>query len=372
MCAEPCGLLVVDDEVETLRALRRELHRDYEVYTAESADEALRLLRERPIQVVITDQRMPGTTGTELLSAVQREFPDKVRLLLTAYADLNAVIAAINEGGVHRYLTKPWDRNELSLTVRDAFHRYRLEEENRRLVADLRRANQELAELDGLRRDLVSMAAHDLRNMLGVIQGFSSLLRNGGAERQRHYLQRLDESAGAVVQMLNDLLDSAAISREGFRLDVRDTDFPALVARVVGACEPSARQKAVCIDADLSSAPERVPCNPSRVERVLGNLLHNALRASPRAGTVSVFARRIEGSICVSVKDQGPGIRPEDRDKVFLKHWRAVPKDGGGERNLGLGLSICKVFVERHGGTIGVESEPGRGSTFWFTLPLAR
>ncbi|APR82706.1 Hydrogenase transcriptional regulatory protein HoxA [Minicystis rosea] len=365
------GLLVVDDEVETLRALRRELRREYEVYTAESADEALRLLRERAIQVVITDQRMPGTTGTELLRVVQQEFPDKVRLLLTAYADINAVIAAINVGGVHRYLMKPWDPSELAVTVREAFHRYQLEEENRRLVAELRHANEQLVALDGLRGEFVHMVAHDLRNMVNVIQGFSSLLRVGDAGRQQRYLQRIDESAAAVTQTLSDLLDSASIEHEGFRLDVRDVDIAALVLRVVGASEPSARHKSVGVQADVSKAPPLVPCDPSRIERVLGNLLLNALRFSPPGGTVRVTLDRIEGALRLSVIDEGAGIPAEDVGKVFSKYWRANPNSARGERNVGLGLSICKIFVERHGGTIGVESVPGRGSTFWFTLPYA-
>lgn len=367
---DPCGLLIVDDEAETLKALRRELRREHHVYTAESAEEALRLLREEPIQVVLTDQRMPGTTGTELLRVVQRDFPDKIRLLLTAYADIDSIIEAVNAGGVHRYLTKPWDRGDLAITVREACHRYRVEEDNRRLVAELQSANRKLAELDCLRRDLVCMAAHDLRNLLHIIQGFLGLMRETDDVRQQRYLLRLDTSASAVVQTLNDLLDAASIDTEQVRLDVREIDLVGLTAKVAGACEAAAQRGGARLAVDLPAAPIHLACDPGRIERVLRNLVQNALRSSPPGGAVRVAVRRLETAAEVRVSDEGPGIATDDLPNVFCRVWRASPAPGSGERNLGLGLSVCKAFVERHGGSIGVESAPGRGSTFWFTLPL--
>jgi signal transduction histidine kinase len=367
----PGALLVVDDEIEALRALERELRPVCVVHPARSAAEALQVLRQHPIQVVLSDQRMAGLTGTQLLEIVRREFPDRIRLLFTAYADVRAVIEAINVGGVYRYLPKPWDRDALALTIREAFERHRLEEESRGLLAELSRKNRELEVRDGLRQEFVAMAAHDVRNMLGVVKGFSGVLvaRSEGAEAR--CARRIDESASSVVQILDDLLGATVIERGDLRLDARDTDLVALVSRVVGWCEPVAEEGRARMTIEVSAAPPLVPCDPARIERVLGNLLHNALKFSPPDTAVRVGVERCADSVRVTVTDHGVGIQPADLPKVFSKYWCASSSTRG-VRGVGLGLAICKIFVERHGGTIGVESEPGHGATFWFTLPLAR
>jgi DNA-binding NtrC family response regulator len=131
-------ILVVDDETEILHSLDRLLRREFEVVTAASAGEALQILGKREIHVILTDQRMPEMTGVELLAKVQGECPDAIRIIFTGYADLKAVIAAINEGRVFRYVTKPWDPDELKTVLRQACAEYDEILERKRLLADVR------------------------------------------------------------------------------------------------------------------------------------------------------------------------------------------------------------------------------------------
>ena len=131
-------ILLVDDEPEILFSLRGLLRKEFEVYTAESGAEALELLRRHPVHVIMTDQRMPQMTGVELLRRAREEYPEAVRIVFTGYADIKAVIDAINEGQIFRYLTKPWDPDELVAAFRQACGHYDRVTERRQLHLDLR------------------------------------------------------------------------------------------------------------------------------------------------------------------------------------------------------------------------------------------
>jgi two-component system response regulator HupR/HoxA len=137
-------LLLVDDEVANLQKMQRTFVNQYDVYSAQSGEEALDLLRQHPIDAIITDQKMPHMTGIEFLEASQREYPDLVRIVLTGYTEVEDLIAAINNGKVHKYLVKPWTPEDLLLAVREALEKLELQRENVRLAAELRLANERL------------------------------------------------------------------------------------------------------------------------------------------------------------------------------------------------------------------------------------
>jgi DNA-binding NtrC family response regulator len=145
-------VLIVDDEPEILYSLRGLLRKDFDVHTATSAYEGLQVLRRQPIHVVLTDQRMPQTTGVEFLKQVRAEQPQAIRLILTAYADIKAVIDAINQGNVYRYLTKPWDPDELVGVLHEASAEYERLAERQHILGELRGYRERgLTVLQGLR-----------------------------------------------------------------------------------------------------------------------------------------------------------------------------------------------------------------------------
>ncbi len=144
-------LLIVDDEQNILSSLRRLLRREsYELATASTGEEALRVMKERPADVVISDYRMPGMTGTELLREIQSRWPDTVRIILSGYSEVNAIIAAINEGWIYKFITKPWNDEEILLSVRRAVEQYELVAENKHMACEISRQNEELLELNKL------------------------------------------------------------------------------------------------------------------------------------------------------------------------------------------------------------------------------
>jgi len=145
------NVLYVDDEVYNLTAFKAGFRRTFNVFTAESAAEGRKILETQDIHVIVTDQRMPGTTGIEFLESIIPDFPEPIRMLLTGYADINAVIDAINKGQVYKYIQKPWTDDDLRFNIEKAFEIYTLRKENRELTERLLVANKQLEDL--LRQD---------------------------------------------------------------------------------------------------------------------------------------------------------------------------------------------------------------------------
>ncbi|WP_426667812.1 response regulator [Mucilaginibacter sp. McL0603] len=149
----PYGVLYVDDEINNLNSFKAAFRRDFEIYTAQSAREGRKILDSCEIGVIITDQRMPGMTGIEFLESILGVFPDTIRILLTGFSDMNAVMDAINRGQVYKYLVKPWQNDELKLYIQNALEIYHLRRENKDLAHKLQLANKELELLNKSRNN---------------------------------------------------------------------------------------------------------------------------------------------------------------------------------------------------------------------------
>lgn len=143
----PVGVLYVDDEINNLNSFKAAFRRDFNIYTAPSAAEGRKILDVNEIGVIITDQRMPVTTGIEFLESILPVYPDTIRILLTGFSDINAVIDAINRGQVYKYLVKPWQNDELKIHIQNAIEIYNLRKENKELTYKLQIANMELETL---------------------------------------------------------------------------------------------------------------------------------------------------------------------------------------------------------------------------------
>ncbi len=385
-------LLIVDDEVQILNALRRQFKRDYVVYTALGAEDACRIMKETPIEVVISDQRMPGISGSEFLCRVKDEHPDVVRLLLTGYADIQAVIDSVNQGSIYRYITKPWDPDELAATVRAAFIRYELVAHNRQLLddlvlanrtlearvaertAELELANEQLLDIIEEKNRLLGMAAHDLRTPITIITGFIDLLADSRTTREdfAEFVSIIRGTLHDMLVLLNSLLDLSAIESGKVQLALARTDVNEFVDRVARIQRVLGAQKQIRVDTFIEPGLPVFPFDRARIEQVLTNLFSNAFKFSHGGTTVTLAVRQAGKSIEFSVADQGIGISPEEVNRVFYEFQKLQGRPTANESSTGLGLSICRRIVEMHGGTIGVESTVGQGSRFYFRLPITQ
>lgn len=384
-------VLIVDDEPAILSSLERLLRREFTILLATSATTGLDLLRLHAPQIVISDQRMPGITGSDFLAQVGREQPDVVRLLLTGYADLDSVIGAINKGEVYRYLVKPWNPDELRSTVREAAERYQLVTQNRALLGqlietnaaleqrvaerttDLAAANQRLQELDRLKDELLAVTSHDLRSLVTNIRLSSQMLLRGnrtGKGDPERYIQAIAHATDRLLVLLNDLSDLTMINTGALQLQRGPVLLSDIAQAVVHDALGLAEAKTIAIHVQVPEQEPLVQADHERLYQVVSNLVGNAIKLTPSGGQIAVTVQPTGHRIALSIRDTGIGLPAEQLPELFtqFKHMSRPGTDG--ERGSGLGLAIVHRLVELHEGEIAVASVEGQGSTFTIALPL--
>ncbi|MBI4320766.1 MAG: hypothetical protein HY675_19925 [Chloroflexi bacterium] len=223
-----------------------------------------------------------------------------------------------------------------------------------------------------LRNDFVSLVSHDLRTPLTTIKGYVSTLLQEDVkwteDQQRGFLRIVGQEADRLNRLVRDLLDLSTIASGTLRIE---RDWGSLSDTVDVVTQRLSLQLAghkLCVQ--MPEADQVVPMDHSRVEQVLTNLVENAAKYSPSGSVIAIRAQQRNEEVLISVADQGVGIDPSELPRIFDKFYQAGPKKDSRGAGVGLGLAICRGFVEAHGGQIWAESEPGKGSTFYFTLPL--
>src|SRR5438874_6176299 len=201
-------ILVVDDEPDVVQSVKDLLRLDYNVLGTTHAEEAVKMMQEREVDVVMTDQRMPDMTGVELLSQIKGPYPEATRLLFTGYADIRAVIEAINQGNVYRYITKPWDPDELQTIIREACERHDLIVQRRVLMDELEKRNDELRVANDLKAAFIQVASHELRTPLSILLGYSELATKvGGANGPtKEWLARIRAAAERLKTLIDQII----------------------------------------------------------------------------------------------------------------------------------------------------------------------
>ncbi len=230
----------------------------------------------------------------------------------------------------------------------------------------------ERKEVERMKQEFVAMVSHDLRTPLTSIQAMTSMFADGIygpiSEAGREVLARVRGNVMRLISLVNDLLDVEKMESGHLQLNLKSCSLSEIVSRCLDAVGGYASQQGVNLQADPSEA--RVYADPDRLVQVLVNLVGNAVKFSPRDSLVRISVLEQDGFVETRVQDSGPGIPSAYRESVFDKFKQVRASDATEKKGSGLGLAICKAIVELHGGTIGVESEEGKGSTFWFRIPL--
>ena len=241
-------------------------------------------------------------------------------------------------------------------------------------ITEKKRYERRLKELDKMKSDFVSNVSHELRTPLTSIKGSVDNMLDGltGSlnEKQVRYLSRIKSNTDRLSRLINDLLDLSRI--EAGRVEVRPTTLPlaALAEEVAEHLKALAAEKLIRIQVPSADPSVTVWADRDKVTQVLMNLIGNAVKFTPQGGKVSVAVEKNGNDyIQISVADTGPGILPEERNRIFSKFYQVANIEKQKPKGSGLGLAISKALVEMHGGKIWMESEIGRGSTFYFTLP---
>lgn len=250
----------------------------------------------------------------------------------------------------------------------------RLNNELVNLQRELVRKNLELEQLNRLKNELLGIAAHDLRNPLGVITIYSAyMLEDLEPPLQAEVAELVSDMRTAsefMLALVEDILDYSAIESGKLQLDRMPADLARLVEQNVRRNQVLANRKSIRLELAVEPNLPLVAVDATKIEQVLNNLIGNAVKFSPSESVVRIAVASDGGAVTVVVADEGPGIPLAEQDKLFIPFTRLSARPTGGEKSTGLGLAICRRIVEGHGGELSLESAPGAGSTFRVTLPI--
>jgi len=369
-------ILYVDDEPLALETFRLQFKEDFTIHTSQNGEDAQRILRENEVAVILTDQRMPQTTGVELLKQVKEHHPDTVRMLMTAYSDMDVVIEAINEGNVYRYVTKPYNEDDLRNTIRQGIDTYYLIRERERLEAEKIETAKRMARANRLSAvgTLAAGMAHEINNPLTAVSAFLQMLpqKYDESSRDREYwdqfYRRVCEELDRIHNLITRMLRYSRFTGQE-EYNFQETHLNELLEDMVALLVPEAKKKLNVFKKDFDPALPTGWMDQERMKQVFMNLLLNAIQATER-GTITVRSRRVsQGSdrtaLEVAVIDTGSGIAEEHLPKLFDPFFTTKHHEGSG-----LGLLTCHQIIEAHRGYIDVQSQPGKGSTFTVVIPL--
>lgn len=381
-------VLYVDDERANRVVFEQTFLRRFRVRCVESAQQALDVLASEPVAVLVTDQRMPGMSGGELLARVKVLSPDTIRIIITAYADLDPILKAVNEGLVVRYIIKPWNRVELEETLSWALEMYAVGCVSSAIQLRLIQTERVLT-----LGQVAATVLHDLYQPLTcIVYGATELVELASlapllsrvtqpgpsldvAERDQltELARALPEIAGEVKQraaFMLDVLDQLRrfMKKDAVPTEVRDVDPVPIVTLAVSMCREGATLAGCSVAVEVPKNLPRVRATTSEALQILMNLLRNAqqsLEQKSGGGRVVIEAVERHDDVRFVVRDDGAGMSAEVLAKLGTPFFTT--------RELGTGLGIAQVrrLVGRIGGSIEIESTEGKGTTVAFTIPKA-
>lgn len=380
-------VLLVDDEPNVLASLKRALRKEpYRILTAKDGKDALQVIQESDVHVILTDLSMPEMDGLTLLMEIRKRHPDIIRLILSGSSDSETILNAINQGSVYRYLVKPWTEIELKIVLRQAVSLFCLHQEKKQLVIQLEEHNRMLEQkVDERTRQLLkaesmamvgrhaSQLVHNLNNSLSNIFGIYYLISEGLSEEALD-IQELRETcedgilcAEKMHEIISGILDH---SRDSERFENENIDINRIIREENTFFEMNKDYK-YSVNKEFHFHENLPPVygNPSQIKQILGNLIKNALDAMQKSEEKNLtISTGIENNyIVIDVQDSGTGIPEEDIPRIFSSEF--TTKDVG--KGTGLGLASVKSMVEAYNGTISVTTEPYKGTLFRVSLPAS-
>ncbi|MBN2493745.1 MAG: hybrid sensor histidine kinase/response regulator [Deltaproteobacteria bacterium] len=353
-------VLVVDDEEWMRDACGLILEKEgCEVLTAADGKEGLELAAARRPDIVLIDVRMPGISGLEFLREVKRIDPDAVAVMITGYATIEVAVDAM-KAGAYEFLPKPFEPNDLRDAVRRGMEQSRLA---RQMQAKDLGASGELH---------VAVLAHQLKSPLASLRQCIEVVLRGYtgevAEKARAMIEVTARRADEMLQLINDWMTLSRIERGDALGELERVDLVGLIDEVVGRIRQCADIEGKTVELESNGRPATVEADAGALAELFCNLLTNALRYSPEGSRVDVKIAVGPDEVTTSVIDDGPGISPEEQERIFEPFYR-----GRAQRSIpgnGLGLPIARKIAAAHHGELRLVSEIGKGCAFHLRLPV--
>ncbi len=361
------NILIADDDATTRKMVSQYLKKKgYNVFEASNGIETFTSIIEHPINIAVIDWVLPGMDGID----VCRKFREKQKsnyvfiIMLTAKEEKKDLIEGF-DAGVDEYIMKPVNLQELIARIKVGERIVGLE---RKLIEKQR----ELAGTNEMKNKFIGIVAHDLRNPVISIRGFSELLMKDSAklnEEQNEFLNIIHSTSRNMLAMINDLLDISRIESGNMQISQKNGSLNKLILERIQMVQLQADKKHISIHKELTIIPE-IAFDEHRMGQAVDNLITNAIKFAPIGSNVYLRLKQEGDIVKFSVTDEGPGIPREEQHLLFSEFHRLSIRPTGGETSTGLGLAIAKKIIEAHNGMIEFETQEGIGSTFSLILPI--
>jgi signal transduction histidine kinase len=362
------NILIVDDVPKNIQVAANILRSEgYRMAFAQDGRSALEQVRANAFDLVLLDIMMPEMDGYAVCEELKkdpvlREIPV---IFLTARSEAADVVKGFEKGAVD-YVTKPFNGAELLARVRTHV-------ELRNSREELKKANVQLKELNATKDKFFSIIAHDLRNPVQSLLMASEMLQCNydmlNEEKRRNYIGKLHKNTELTADLLENLLNWSRSQRGKLTYKPESLDLCVLAVETIELLKEHAESKSIGVVSRIAENTEAVG-DKDMVKTVIRNLVSNAVKFTPVGGEVVLSVQETDDWVEVTVSDNGVGILPEDLDTLFRIDTQKTTMGTAKEKGTGLGLILCKEFVQINKGNIRAESEPGKGSAFTFTLPV--
>jgi len=352
-------VLYIDDEENNLQAFKASFRRMYEIYTAISAADGLKILENIDIHVILADQKMPNMTGVEFFKGIVETHPDPTRILLTGYTDIEALADAINHGDIYRYITKPWNDLELHNSIKNAYDAYKAKIDLRNKITELEKTNDEL-------NRFIYSISHELRAPLVSVIGIINLVKMEGLyESSGEYWGLIETCSNKLDYYIQKTLQYYKNTKDV--PDQSEIDFNKLVTELIDLHTYSDKDTSFNVNINQNT---KFVGDAFRIEVILSNLISNAIKyqkTNELNKTVNIEIDVNDFDASININDNGLGILKEHLEKIFTQFFKSKMHHGSG-----LGLFIVKEALNKINGTINVSSNIEDGTTFKITIPNAK
>ncbi len=350
MASEKPTVLYVDDVPMNLKLFEATFRNDFDLILTEYPKEVLNILKEKDVQVLVSDQRMPEMTGTELLSIVAEEYPNIRRYLLTAFTDTETVIEAVNRGRIHGYIKKPIQAEEIRQSIRGSMEVYHLTKKNQQILEELERVNEELRNMDGLKSEIINSISNEISTPLNRIMGTLHLLKSKiEGDELSEVVNILDQSVFKLEQFSLLAKQISIIKSPGFQLKLDKVSIKQAIQ--FGSIETSEelKEQGISLKKDPETTDHEIQGDSALVVSCLVNLIRFAKEHSENNDVIKIDAIKKDGILTCYVEDQGTNYS----DALFTMLTNHFSEDANSlNLTMGIGLAVAQIIMEAHRGSL--------------------
>jgi signal transduction histidine kinase len=365
------NLLLVEDNSDEEALIKEQLRNvknvDFNVFAVGRLDQALARLAEGHIDLVMLDLNLPDSRGADTFTKICRRFPEVPIVVLTCVGDETLAVRMVHEGAQDYIIKGQENIGALVHAIRYAIERHHVRLSSQDALKRLRELNESKSQF-------VAEVSHEIRTPLAIMREFAALVRDETVgplnEKQKQCLDAVLRNSDRLTELVNRILDLARIEAGKTELRKTKVDLAALLIQFRNDFMPVCQSKGQSLILDVPDNLPSAHCDVSSIQHILTNLLGNAQKFAPKGGVINIRAREENRFLRVDIEDNGPGIPEDAQEKIFEAFVQIDRQDGPGAKGTGLGLKIAKSLVEFNGGCISVESAPGKGCCFAFTVPM--